>query len=506
MPTATSLKENIDDYDTYDYVNNYEDNKSTVEPDYEENKAIFQETRDILNNDDIEDEKIRAIEDNAQLMSEMKEFQKQLDEEPDYIDDHDYGNWADSDEEIDEPNEEKQDNNDKSLQRAEAIVEPNTDDVKQEVDEEIQTPEAQAVDDDKETKTNESTEDADYENGSDEDVEGNVDDKKPEAETVHEGDDFDDDTVAEVVVDLKDDFKQLFETMDKLAGNDDDTEDTEQKEELTDSAEKTDEVNVLGYEETYGKPYGEDNILSMRDDYENIGDSNLGAIFSDNIEDDSNYPDEPLKDTDLFSEEKIEEQKSTEKIKNIDETTLVESEEAEGASVNEDMNNVSDPTLQELDTDMFRMNDAISKEIEPLTDENKVENVNKLTELPINTDSEATSETTEVDNIQTTVKSIDTSELTAAQYNDIMAQFAEVHKNELDTQSEDFSTHVAPIHMSLSVDKEVEITSPNYPNNYPTNNVVDWIFDGEGVGIEFNITDFAVNGVLGDYLLVKPGK
>ncbi|XP_068624036.1 interaptin-like [Battus philenor] len=94
--------------------------------------------------------------------------------------------------------------------------------------------------------------------------------------------------------------------------------------------------------------------------------------------------------------------------------------------------------------------------------------------------------------------------LTNSEYDKAMNEFKSQHREEFDFKSADFDKHVAPIHITIG-EEPVIVTSPNYPNNYPTNNIIDWIFYGEGEGIELNITDFAVNGHLGDYLLVKPG-
>ncbi|XP_050676007.1 uncharacterized protein LOC126972953 isoform X2 [Leptidea sinapis] len=62
------------------------------------------------------------------------------------------------------------------------------------------------------------------------------------------------------------------------------------------------------------------------------------------------------------------------------------------------------------------------------------------------------------------------------------------------------------IQISLNVNETTIVTSPNYPNNYPTGEITDYIITGDGVGIEMNVTDFSVNGFIGDYLLVLPGR
>lgn len=58
----------------------------------------------------------------------------------------------------------------------------------------------------------------------------------------------------------------------------------------------------------------------------------------------------------------------------------------------------------------------------------------------------------------------------------------------------------------LTVDNPTVVTSPGFPRPYPTNTTTDWMISGDGMGIELNITNFAVNGHVGDYLLIKPGK
>ncbi|CAH2057900.1 unnamed protein product, partial [Iphiclides podalirius] len=103
-----------------------------------------------------------------------------------------------------------------------------------------------------------------------------------------------------------------------------------------------------------------------------------------------------------------------------------------------------------------------------------------------------------------TSTTVDYDHLSASEYERIMDVFESKHSGDFNFTSEDFDKHIAPVHMTIN-DQPVVVTSPNYPNNYPTNNIVDWIFQGDGEGIELNITDFAVNGHLGDYLLVKPG-
>ncbi|XP_013168767.1 PREDICTED: uncharacterized protein LOC106118637 isoform X2 [Papilio xuthus] len=106
--------------------------------------------------------------------------------------------------------------------------------------------------------------------------------------------------------------------------------------------------------------------------------------------------------------------------------------------------------------------------------------------------------------VNSTITDTDYNYVIQSEYDEVLQKFKQNHSEDFNSKSENFDKHIAPIHITLSEDPVV-VTSPNYPNYYPTNNIIDWIFYGDGEGIEFNITDFAVNGHVGDYLLVKPG-
>ncbi|KPJ03909.1 Endoplasmic reticulum metallopeptidase 1 [Papilio xuthus] len=106
--------------------------------------------------------------------------------------------------------------------------------------------------------------------------------------------------------------------------------------------------------------------------------------------------------------------------------------------------------------------------------------------------------------VNSTIPDTDYNYVIQSEYDEVLQKFKQNHSEDFNFKSENFDKHIAPIHITLSEDPVV-VTSPNYPNYYPTNNIIDWIFYGDGEGIEFNITDFAVNGHVGDYLLVKPG-
>lgn len=104
-----------------------------------------------------------------------------------------------------------------------------------------------------------------------------------------------------------------------------------------------------------------------------------------------------------------------------------------------------------------------------------------------------------------TVEKILVDDLASSELSDLIAQFSILHGEDIDVHSVSFERDVAPVYMTLKIDEPTVITSPEFPDVYPTNNTVDWILEGPGTGIELNITQFAVNGALGDYLLIKPG-
>lgn len=203
-----------------------------------------------------------------------------------------------------------------------------------------------------------------------------------------------------------------------------------------------DNEHVLDYEEKYGRPFGEGKVLSQRDDYyESINDDELSKVFSD-----------------------------------------VNSDEIKSDN-NETIQKISDDENKENDAQIAYVNDALSageKEDQEKSERSQIED-------------------------KEPVKAMSVENLSSAELDQLMSQFSILHSEDFDMKSYSFDKNVAPIHIKLSVDEPIVITSPNYPKPYPTNNIIDWVFDGEGVGIELNITDFNVNSALGDYLLVKPG-
>ncbi|CAG9568456.1 unnamed protein product [Danaus chrysippus] len=102
---------------------------------------------------------------------------------------------------------------------------------------------------------------------------------------------------------------------------------------------------------------------------------------------------------------------------------------------------------------------------------------------------------------ETTLKP-EINEMSIADEDAAIMKFIKLNPSILDVKASDV---INATNIWLTVNGSVEVTSPDYPSPYPTNNTVDWMFQGAGQGIELNITEFSINGYLGDYLLVKPG-
>lgn len=93
-------------------------------------------------------------------------------------------------------------------------------------------------------------------------------------------------------------------------------------------------------------------------------------------------------------------------------------------------------------------------------------------------------------------------EVTSKEYDVLMEGFKANHEEELDPNSEKFTYNIVPIRITLRVDEAEEIELINYS----ANNVIDWILEGDGVGVECNVTFLNLRGAQSDYLLIIPGK
>lgn len=208
------------------------------------------------------------------------------------------------------------------------------------------------------------------------------------------------------------------------------------------------------------------------EDYEQIDDSNLSDIFADHVEDivDSGerFDSEPNADDDLNP--------ASEKSKPI----MYQNDALEAG--------------EKADSSEVEVFSGSTKSL-PTTKSEEIVQVSPVT---------SSTQRATTEEIERQTKMVDA--LSSSEFDQIMKQFSILHSEDLDVKSSGFARDVAPIHIKLSLDEPVVITSPNYPRPYPTNNIIDWILEGtDGMGIEFNVTDFAVNGALGDYVLVKPG-
>ncbi|KAJ2944897.1 hypothetical protein O0L34_g1789 [Tuta absoluta] len=272
----------------------------------------------------------------------------------------------------------------------------------------------------------------------------------------------DEDTVDKVYKDLNDDLEKLFATLNKLT-SDDTSNELEKNEKISDEHSEGDVVPNKDKHEDYSIKEDdldkEETVLKDREALDKYIDQ-FGADDVDSIEDsiDSN---EYYNDENIFAADTDVDVSNVQEVAKKSDETVLE-------------NRIESSETSPVEAEKEAVQDDILSQDDSLTQD-------------------------------TTVKSIAVTDLSSEQYNDLMTQFSIVHASELDTQAENFGKYIAAVHMTLSAEEAIEITSPNFPSTYPTNNVLDWILEGDGTGIELNITDLAVRGAQGDFLLVKPG-
>ncbi|XP_047036522.1 midasin-like [Helicoverpa zea] len=472
-----------------------EDNRSNSG----ENKQIDPEILPEVKNDTVIDEeaelhKVLPLEEPKGLPDQISEVFKDLGIEGDTFDDQPEDNDAPLPVPAAEPKVEAEDTPDNSNEAQDYLDQfyqdaPVDDQAINEIIEEtnkLLSDNDDAFDDNDFDNSNEQEQD-----NSDEDVFSENDDKVEE------------DTPEKVYADLNGDLAKLLETFDKLRDSDEDK----------DTAEEAADDDIQDYEEKYGKPYKEDVVMSWRnaeadaaepedsnqddeiaddvnketveenlvsdeendsDDYEQIDDSNLSQIFADVAEAD---------------EDKASSENDEQELVALETTTTTVDVETTTATIEK-----NDEAKEAFDLDVEQRASLIENPQpygnDALVDENQPKNEDAV-------------EFEAVDDKENKTVMVD--DLSSAELSDIMKQFVVAHSEDLDVNSETFSKHIAPIHVTLSVDEPTVVTSPEYPNPYPANTIIDWIFEGPGTGIELNITDFAVNGAIGDYLLVKPG-
>ncbi|XP_073961085.1 uncharacterized protein isoform X2 [Choristoneura fumiferana] len=168
-----------------------------------------------------------------------------------------------------------------------------------------------------------------------------------------------------------------------------------------------------------------------------------------------------------------------------------------------DYENVLDSNLSDLFSEHSKQLEEKVAEKSDINDEDDIETmpaeepqeaINKIESVNTSNENEGEKEL---------IKSVSVDDLTNDQLDQLMKDFEVQHSDAFDAvpNVDHFVNKI-----KLQYGKTKVITSENYPAGYPTNRIVDWIITGEGVGIEFNVTDFAVNSALGDYLMVKPGQ
>ncbi|XP_047519130.1 uncharacterized protein LOC125059025 isoform X2 [Pieris napi] len=206
-------------------------------------------------------------------------------------------------------------------------------------------------------------------------------------------------------------------------------------------------------------------------DYQEIGDDDLDRIFSEETEE-KLYDDEPSRDD--FPEQDKQIYYSNDALSALDstppETTtseVTEREITDSSNVDSSLSTqLNAATISYAETELIT-----TQSVNPTKVPNFKENKSEIPEF------------NELDS-------------------DDQSKFNEKYQAERAAHSE--ATNTVQIH--LTVNDNTIVSSPNYPNLYPTNQITDYVITGEGQGIEMNITDFSVNSFVGDYVLIIPGE
>ncbi|XP_013194779.1 probable serine/threonine-protein kinase kinX isoform X2 [Amyelois transitella] len=344
------------------------------------------------------------------------------------------------------------------------------------------------------------------------------------------------DSVDKVYEDLNADLDKLLETWKKLSVENNDEESAENVESNNEQAlpeepnadddigrdhveigDEVKEKNDFDYE-------GESRILAVRDDYyESILDKDLSDLFKE-FEDDYGNVKADQKD-DVESEESApilyvnDALDADHEQNNQEENVELKSADLEDAQIE------TDPLYGNLEKNNEQINvelksaDVEDAQIETdplddnLDDNNEQANVEfksaDLEDSPIETEQRAKIENSvdnpkveEPDSVAEEKFTKYVAQLTSSELDELSRQFVMIHKEEMKLDADE-----TPIHITLTADEPVVITSPNYPSAYPTDaTTIDWILEGLGTGVEVNITDLEINSAMGHYLMLKPGQ
>lgn len=220
----------------------------------------------------------------------------------------------------------------------------------------------------------------------------------------------------------------------------------------TDEKEISKEKNkVLDYEQKHNRPFGEADVLKQR--------QNEDDIDADSDEEIARAEKELLNESSAFesSSEELNESKSQVEAMPYGDDSFVADED------------VFDPKSKKSNFNSMEDEDEDDK---PQKQDIKVNDIQKLTDAEV-----------------------------SKLMKDFVADYADI----VNVSGENFDRDVTTYHHQLNYKEYLTITSPKYPDGYPPNTIVDWIFDGDGMGIELNITELNLNGLAGDFLLIKPG-
>ncbi|CAK1547575.1 unnamed protein product [Leptosia nina] len=235
----------------------------------------------------------------------------------------------------------------------------------------------------------------------------------------------------------------------------------------SDFNDKLNEETNLGYDDNYDKADDQD--------YEEISDDNLDRIFNDESEE-NDYDGESYRDD-----------------------SPAENKENQPIFYLNDALSASDSTPTDTSTTADSKTESTDS-IDIVSDTTPIDTIS-MTDTANTVSDEKESATPKLTKISKTETTKPLPELDEIDSNE-KAEFYEKYTAEREALSPTNST----IRLHLSVNNTSILTSPNYPGFYPSNVIVDYIITGEGQGIEMNVTDFAVNGYIGDYVLIIPGQ
>lgn len=300
-----------------------------------------------------------------------------------------------------------------------------------------------------------------------------------------------DDTVDKVYADLNEDLEKLFETLNKLKNDNADSstdnninnnkkenDDFSKNIEVADSDDDSEENEKVSKEIIKFFEVNNFDSYNLDGNQEKAEDNNNDDVDLDKLLEN------------ILSEDDLKAENSAAEV-----FEPLINDVINEPNPDDDMDNYAesvDGELENIDNFNFDLSEEVNKNKET-SKNSENSNTNNKNGNNVSVEKE----------VKTNTKLVE--DLNSSELEDLVSQFSILHGEDLNVHSKAFEKNVVPVHITLKVDEPTVVTSPNYPSPYPTNNIVDWILEGPGKGVELNITNFMLNGALGDYLIIKPG-